>query len=151
MQQQIRTFHLSVCLALASSGFYVLSGCGTEDPMKRRMEEFRYTTDQLADELTPRLVAMGRSGDLPSKGPDAVSQRMAEIEADRGGDGDRPDPNSLGAIVTDAVVKIRGIAGTEATGPVADDLLRALSNKPGVDKDTLDKFSQQVREKLSNP
>ncbi len=119
--------------------------------MKRRMEEFRYTTDQLADELAPRLVAMSRSGDSRSKGPDAVSQRMAEIEADRGGDGDRPDPNSLEAIVTDAVVKIRGIAGTGATEPVADDLIRVLADKPDVDKSAIEKFSQKVMEKLSNP
>lgn len=151
MLQPKKSFHLSIGLVFASTVFFVLPGCGTDDPMKLRMEEFRYTTEQLADEVVPRLAAMSRAADAPSKGPDAASQRMAEIEASRGGDGDRPDPNSFEAIVLDTVVKIRGISGTGESGSVADDLIRVLSEKEGVDKVALEKFGQQVREELSKP
>lgn len=147
----MNAFHRLNRFAFAGILLVALLGCGAEDPMKLRMDEFRYTTDQLADELAPRLAASQRPRGPGSSGPDAATQRMAEIEAVRGGDGDRPDPNSLDAIVMDAVVKVRGIAGTEATGPVADELQRLLAEKPGVDEPTLEKFNRQVRDKLSNP
>lgn len=125
-----------------------LSGCGSEDPMKLRMAEFQYTMEQLADELVPRLAASQRSTARANRRVDEASRQMAEIEADRGGDGDRPDPNSLDAIVTDVAVKLEGMSAGQNPQPMAEELFTLLAGKPDVDESVLSEFKSRLLKRL---
>jgi hypothetical protein len=125
-----------------------LSGCGGDDPMKRRMAEFRYTTDQLAEELVPRLAASKRSASRANTRVDEATRQMAEIEADRGGDGDRPDPNSLDAIVADVAVKLNGISSGQSSQALAEELVQLLTGKQGVDESVLSEFKSRLLTRL---
>ena len=122
-------------VALITCAF--LCGCsGGENAIEQRAEEFRYAPQSLADELVPRLRQAAASYSSTIQQTKKGSE-VASLEADRGGDGDRPNPNSLDAIVADTVSKLQSM-DADATGTVSSEqvdalmqIIQAASDLPG--------------------
>lgn len=113
-------------------------GCGQESALESRMKEFAYTVDALADELAPRLenARLSPKAERRNVQADAVSR----MEADRGGDGDRPDPGTGAAIAADAAGKIRRMQSQGAEGDLQKLLLEKLEARKGnISADTFTK------------
>ena len=100
-------------------------GCKRESALESRMKEFAYTIDSLADELAPRLEQARLK-------PKAEEHNAPEMDAGRGGDGDRPDPGKAAAIATDAAGKIQKMKSQGVEGDLQQMLLEKLDAKDGI-------------------
>ena len=120
-----------------------LAGCGSQSALDLRSAEFAYTPEKLGQELSNRLKEASASR-ARSKADDARGADVRERESDRGGDGDRPDPNSVEAIVADAIVKIKNIqaAGTE---DATDQVLKIVAAAPDISADIKSEFESGVK------
>lgn len=121
-----------------------LTGCGGGDPLPERMEEFCYTIGQLADELAGRL-SMVQVGQSEREG----AKPAVDVDPGRGGDGDRPDPNSLDAIVADAVNKLERIGDDGDLSALADELLSTLASRQIRDAQILGEFDKRLRAQVA--
>lgn len=122
------------------------SGCSQDDPMQRRQNEFRYTSDSLAEELIPRLKRVNETASRRSGGgPSDLARQVAEREAGRGGDGDRADPNTIDAIVADVVGKLPGLAVSQGDPPAVEQVINKVEQSNEVPADVLQEFATKLR------
>ena len=111
------------------------------------MKEFAYTIDALADELTPRLETARLSPKVAR--PNAQADAVSRQEADRGGDGNRPDPGTVGAIAADAAGKIRRMQSQGSEGDLQALLLEKLEAKGSIKADIMEQFKSSLASDLS--
>lgn len=137
--------HLCLKLLVAVLPIVGLSGCSPDDPLQRRQDEFRYTSDSLAEELIPRLKRANESEARRGGGPSDLARQVAEREAGRGGDGNRADPNTIDAIVADVVGKLPGLPVSESDPPAAEQVIEKLAQSNEVPQDVLQEFSTKLR------
>lgn len=131
-----------LCLSLVSA--CLVSGCGSESPLKDRQKEFSYTADTLAEELIGRLSTMNARKPRPQRA-NPKAEEVSRLEADRGTDGDRPDPNSMEALVADAVAKARNAEEFGAGEHVLEDVLEKISASEQVPADVKAEFVAAVQ------
>ena len=122
-------------------------GCSQENALESRMKEFAYTVDALADELAPRLeqARLTPKAERRNAQADAVSR----MEAERGGDGDRPDPGTVGAIAADAAAKIQSMKSQGLDGDLQALLLEKLDAKGSISAEIMEEFKTTLTSKLS--
>ncbi len=118
-------------------------GCSRESALDRRMKEFAYTIDSLADELAPRLEQARLK-------PKAKEREVAEIDVGRGGDGDRPDPGTAAAIATDAAGKIQKMKSQGVEGDLQQMLLEKLDANGKIKADIMSEFKSNLASNLSS-
>jgi len=130
----------------------LLHGCGSDDPFTDRLKEFRYTPESLSAEVVPRLQ-MASNQKQPVRSVDARTSAIQSLEAGRGGDGERPNPNSLDAIVIDVVGKFRSMESLDDTTPESNQAAResfftSIDSTADVPVPVKEKFAKLVREQL---
>ena len=123
-------------------------GCSQQSALESRMKEFAYSVEGLADELAPRLeqARLSPKAERRNAQADAVSQ----IEAGRGGDGDRPDPGTVGAIALDAAAKIQKMKSQGIEGDLQQMLLEKLDANGKIKADIMSEFKSNLASNLSS-
>jgi hypothetical protein len=125
-----------VSLALLCCASFI--GCNGQSAMERRMAEFAYTPESLVSELIPRLEAAA-AGRKRRQSESSKAASVREQEADRGNDSDRPDPNSIPAIVSDVAVKLKALADGDIESALSD-VIQRIEASDKLDKETKDEF-----------
>lgn len=140
----MKLFHNSLndLLGTACCFSLFLCGCSRVDPLEARSQEFAYTAESLAEEIVSRLQMTQPKGAAPVSNPRA--DEVARMEADRGSDGDRPDPNSVEAIVLDTVAKLQQMARVSGEKFGYEVLVEELKANEQVDRTLRDDFIQQL-------
>lgn len=133
-----KLFPILIILAL----FSVSGGCETQNAIDMRSAEFAYTPEKLGTELANRLKAASDSR-ARSKAESELGADVRERESDRGGDGGRPNPASVEAIITDAIVKIKGLEDAE-TGDAAVKVLAIVNADSDISAEVLQEFERGV-------
>jgi len=142
------------CVLLGSLliGLSALPGCGGESAMDARRKEFRYTPERLATEVIGRMeiTAQARQREPRVDGRTAAIQ---ELEADRGGDGGRPNPNSIGAIVTDVVGKFRSMESfddvtSETAQAARDSFMKSIESAEKLPSTMKTEFLKKLEDEL---
>ncbi len=128
----------AVCLAAL--------GCGQESALESRMKEFAYSVDALADDLAPRLAQARLSPKTAAR--NARADAVSQMEAERGGDGDRPDPGTVEAIARDAAAKIQTMKSQGVEGDLPQLLLEKLESKVDIKEDIMAEFKSSLASKL---
>ena len=129
------------CLLLAIG--LSLCGCGSVAPLDARWQEFAYPPETLAEEIIPRLQAARSQTASPVRNPRA--DEVAQMEADRGSDGDRPDPISVDAVVSDAAAKLRQMAKISGDKVGLEILIDEIKSASGLEPSLRDEFVQKLQ------
>lgn len=110
-----RRFGNAIVAAIVGSMLACMfAGCGADNALEERMKEFRYTPERLTREVTLRLEQVAETR-RRSERTDAATEAIQSLEAERGTDGGRPDPNSMEAIVSDVVTKFASMEAFDDT------------------------------------
>lgn len=113
------------------------------------MKEFQYTTDSLAEEIIGRLKNAATAQRRAASDGNSRAEMVRQMEADRGGDGDRPDPNSLEAIVDDCASKIRHMESRGGGSEVGEALMEKISSTNALPADIRTRFVDLLSPKLA--
>lgn len=135
------TLAFSILLVLSSAA------CDNRRALEKRMEEFRYEPTSLAEALIKRLQSVGK------KKVERQSQKAAnvnEVEKGRNLDGnDRPDPNSMAAIVLETKAQIATVedsAGNELA--ILEQVVSKIRASKKVEESIINSFKQAMRSSL---
>lgn len=124
----------------------LLCGCWDDrSAIEKRMEEFRYSTEELASQLIERLQSVDKKVNQRSN---SRTEAVREMEEGRGGDAGRPAPNSMEAIVAEATAKLKSIS-TDDPEASMEGLLESIQASGKIDEQVLSEFGASLRESVS--
>lgn len=142
-------FAFSVRTILLGS-FALLLGCEYRSTaLEDRMKDFQYSTESLGKEVINRLknAHVGKARGKTSANSRAA--KVSEMEAVRGGDGDRPDPNNVAVVAADCAAKIRLMQEQGGAEGAADAIISQVEADTKIKQDVREAFATSLREELA--
>lgn len=128
----------------------LLLGCEYRSTaLEDRMKDFQYSTETLGDEMVNRLKTAHVGTTRRSQAANSRAAKVSEMEADRGGDGDRPDPNSVDVIAADCAAKIRLIEEQGGGSGATDAIISQVESDNKIKQEVREAFVAALREELS--
>ena len=142
-----RTWIISAMLLVSVA---MTGGCDYRSTaLEDRMKDFQYSTDTLGEEMINRLKTAHVGKARKRQSTNSRAARVSEMEAGRGGDGDRPDPNSVEVIAADCAAKIRPIQEQGGGANAADAIIRQVDADGKIKQDVREAFAIALREELN--
>ncbi len=135
--------------ALLLGCILLVMGCDYQSTaINDRMKDFQYTSETLGQEMVTRLKS-AHIGDTRKKpSANSRSSKVSQMESDRGGDGDRPDPNSVQAIASDCAAKVKQIEELGGEDGVAETVITQVSGAAEIKENIREAFATSLREEL---
>lgn len=124
-------------------------GCGYQSTaLNDRMKDFQYSAESLGKEMVTRLKTahIGEMRKKPSA--NSRSSKVSQMEADRGGDGNRPDPNSVQAIASDCAAKVRHVQSLGEGEGIAAAIIAQVNGASEIKEDIREAFATSLKEEL---
>lgn len=114
-----------------------------------RMKDFQYSADSLGNEMITRLKS-AHIGDTRKKpAANSRSSQVSQREAERGGDGNRPDPNSVQAIAADCAAKIKHMQELSGSDHGAETIITQINGAAEIKENIREAFATSLREQLA--
>ncbi|RCS43529.1 hypothetical protein DTL42_18710 [Bremerella cremea] len=133
----------------------ILGGSGCEyqsTALNDRMADFQYSVDSLSQEMITRLKSAHIGPARKKSSANSRASQVSQMEADRGGDGDRPDPNSVTAIAVDCAAKIKHMQSLKEDDGAVDAVLKQVNAATDIKEDVRKAFAESLQEELNeNP
>lgn len=133
----------------------ILGGTGCEyqsTALNDRMADFQYSVDSLSEEMIARLKSAHIGPPSKKSSSNSRSSQVSQMEASRGGDGDRPDPDSVAAIASDCAAKIKHMQAERGNEDASDAILTKINAASEIKDNVRKAFADSLREELNeNP
>lgn len=136
--------------------FFLLSltftavSCDNQSALDKRMDEFRYTVDSLAETIAVRLASIGDKGASKASTPPRGGE---DIDAGRSSqpEDSRPDPNSMESVVAETITKFDNIDPKRNKSELLKELVAKLQASGKVSEKTIQNFEAAVTTTLQAP
>ncbi|XZE21738.1 hypothetical protein SH449x_001643 [Pirellulaceae bacterium SH449] len=136
-------------LLLLGLSFTAVS-CDNQSALDKRMDEFRYTVDSLAETIAPRLALVGDKATSKTSTPGRGGE---DIDAGRSSqpEDSRPDPNSMESVVAEVITKFDNIDPKRNKMDMLKELVAKLQASGKVSEKTIQNFESAVTSTLQAP